>query len=141
MNTTVKRILGVCFLFGIFWIAAFHSIFDAVALSLCAGGVVWILFDQRITDLKTRLTIMKNGENRIHESVEALYRGETIFQESVAGLGQQLESLHESIDALHERVDKMHRRVDYQSEWCQSLQDMTGVQHRNQNTAFVEGEK
>ena len=89
MNTTVKRILGVCFLIAILLIAVNYSIVDALALSLCAGGFVWILFDRRIADLKTRLAIMENGENRIHESVEALYRGETIFQESVAETGAE----------------------------------------------------
>ena len=130
MNTTVKRIVAACCLIGILLIAMNYSLFDAFALSLCAGGLVWVLFDRRIENLKTQLAILESGERGLQESVEGLYRGETVFQESVGGLGQQLDSLHESTDALHETVDKLHRRVEYHSEWCQSLQDMIGAQRR-----------
>ena len=87
MNTTVKWILGMCCLPGIFLIAIYHSILDALALSLCAGGLVWILFDRRITDLKTRLAILENGETTLNASVDGLYRGETTFHESVEAVG------------------------------------------------------
>lgn len=70
MNTTVKRILGVGFLIAILVIAVNHSIFDALALSLCAGGVVWIVFDRRIADLKTRVAILERAETARHESVD-----------------------------------------------------------------------
>ena len=130
MKTTVKMVLGVCCLIGIFWIAATHSILDALALSLFAGGLVWILFDQRIENLKTRLAILESGETGLQESVEALYRGETVFQASVEAVGTRLDTLHDSVDALYESVDKLQRRVEYHSEWRQSLQEMIAVQHR-----------
>ena len=131
MKTTVKMVLGVCCLIGIFWIAATHSILDALALSLFAGGLVWILFDQRIENLKTRLAILKSGETGLHDSVEALYRGETVFYESVDALSNRMDSLHGSVYALYETVDNLHGRVEYHSEWCQSLHEMIDVEHRS----------
>lgn len=86
MNITVKRILGVGFLFAILLIAINHSILDALALSLCTGGLVWIVFDRRIVDLKARLAILESGERGLQESVEGLYGGKTVFQESVERL-------------------------------------------------------
>lgn len=129
MRITAKMVLGVCCLLGIYWIAQSRSVLDALALSLCAGGLVWILFDRRIENLKTRLAILERGETDLQESVEALYRGETVFQESVEAVGQRMDSLHESVDDLYESVDKLSMRVEYHSEWCQSLQEMIAVQH------------
>ena len=96
----------------------------ACAFSMCRGGLVWIVLDKRIADLKTRLAILESGETNLQESVEGLYRGETVFQESV-------EAVSNRVDALHESVDKLQRRVDYQSEWCQSLQERIGTPHRS----------
>ena len=115
MRSTLKWIVGVCCLIGIYWVAQSRSILDALALSLCAGGLVWILFDQRIENLKTRLAILE--------------RGETNLQESVESLGNRMDAMHDSVDALYESVDKLSRRVDYHSEWCQSLQERIAVQH------------
>ena len=39
MRITVKMVLGVCCLLGIYWIAQSRSVLDALALSLCAGGL------------------------------------------------------------------------------------------------------
>ena len=83
MRSTLKWIVGVCCLIGIYWVAQSRSILDALALSLCAGGLVWIVLDKRIADHKTRLAILESGETGLQESVEALYRGETVFHESV----------------------------------------------------------
>ena len=130
MNSTLKWIVGVCCLIGIYWVAQSRSILDALALSLCAGGLVWILFDWRIENLKTRLAILESGETGLQESVEALYRGETVFQELVEALSSRMDAMHDSVDALYESVDKLSRRVDYHSEWCQSLHEMIGAQHR-----------
>ncbi len=123
MNTTVKQILGMCFLVGIFLIAVNHSLFDAFALSLCAGGFVWIVFDRRIENLRMRVAILERGGSTFRESVEGLYRSETVIQESMGGLSSRIDSLHESVDTLHESVDKISRRVDCHSEWFQSLQE------------------
>ena len=138
MNRTAKVILGVCCLLGIYWIAQSRSVLDALALSLCVGGLVWILLDKRIADLKTRLAILESGETGLQESVEVLYRGETVFHESVEAQGKRIDSLHDSVDALYETVDKLSRRVEYHSEWRQSLHEMIGVEHRGQKTVFVE---
>ena len=88
MRSTLKWIVGVCCLIGIYWVAQSRSILDALALSLCAGGLVWIVLDKRIADLKTRLAVLESGETGLQESVEGLYRGETVFQESVEGIGR-----------------------------------------------------
>ena len=74
MNTTVKRILGVCCLVAIVLIAGNYSLFDAFALSLCAGGLVWIGFDKRIADIKTRLAILESGQTVLQESMDNLRR-------------------------------------------------------------------
>ena len=129
MRSTLKWILGVVFVFGIIWLSLFHSIYDALALSLCTGGLVWIVLNGRIAALKTRLVILERSEIQIHESVEALYRGETVFQESVEALGQRMDNLHDSVNELYELVDKLQLRVEYHSEWCQSLQERIAVQH------------
>lgn len=129
MRRTLKWILGVGCVFGIIWIALFHSSFDVLVLSLCTGGFVWIVLRTQITILKTRLAILENSQIQVHESVEALYRGETVFQESVEALGQRMDNLHDSVNELYELVDNLHQRVDYQSEWCQSLQDMITTTH------------
>ena len=131
MNSTVKRILGVCCLIGIYWVAQSRSILDALALSLCAGGLVWIVLDKRIADLKLRLAILESSETGLQESVEALYRGETVFQELVEALSSRMDAMHDSVDALYESVDKLSRRVDYHSEWCQSLQEMIAAEQRS----------
>ena len=131
MNSTVKRILGACCLLGIYWIAVNHSILDALALALFAGGLVWIILDKRIENLKTRLAILESGETGLQESVEALYRGETVFQESAEVVGNRMDSLHDSVDGLYESVDKLQRRVEYHSEWSQSLHEMIAAGHRN----------
>ena len=130
MNSTLKWIVGVCCLLGIFWIAQSRSVLDVLALSLCAGGLVWILFDRRIENLKTRLAILESGETGLQESVEALYRGETVFQELVEALSSRIDTLHESVDALYETVDKLSRRVDYHSGRFESLQEMIAAEHR-----------
>ena len=122
MRSTLKWIVGVCCLIGIYWVAVNHSILDALALSLCAGGLVWIVLDKRIADLKLRLAILESDETGLQESVEALYRGETVFHESVDALSARM-------DPLYESVDKLSRRVEYHSEWCQSLQEMIDAQH------------
>ena len=130
MNTTVKRIVAACCLIGILLIAVNYSLVDAFALSLCAGGFVWVLFDRRIENLKTQVAILRRGKTDIQESVEGLYRGEAISQESVEALSQRIDTLHESVDALYETVDKLSRRVEYHSEWCQNLQEMIHPRHR-----------
>ena len=138
MKITVQIVLGVCCLLGIFWVAQSRSILDALALSLCAGGLVWIFLDRRIADMKNRLAILERGETGLQESVDALYRGETVFQESVEALGSKMDALHESVNALYESVDKLARRVNYHSEWCQTLQEMVGAEHRNWRTTLSE---
>ena len=50
----------------------------ARAFPVCRG-LVWILFDWRITDLKTRVAILENGETALNESVKGLYRSEATF--------------------------------------------------------------
>ncbi len=69
MNTTVKRIVDACCLIGIFLMAVNYSLFDALALSPCAGGLVWVLFDRHIENLKTRAAILENGETVLQESI------------------------------------------------------------------------
>ena len=109
MRSTLKWIVGVCCLIGIYWVARkADSILDALALSLCRRwlGVdsFWI---KRIENLKTRLAILESGETGLQESVEALYRGETVFHESVEASGHiECDTLHYSVDALYETVDK-----------------------------------
>ena len=131
MRSTLKWIVGVCCLIGIYWVAQSRSILDALALSLCAGGLVWIVLDKRIADLKTRLAVLESGETNLQESVEGLYRGETVFYESVDALSNRMDSLHGSVYALYETVDKLQRRVEYHSEWCQSLHEMIAAEHRS----------
>ena len=72
MHTTVKRIVAASCLIGILLIVVNYFLFDAFALSLCAGGFVWIFFERRIENLKTRLAILEHGETALNESVEAL---------------------------------------------------------------------
>ena len=75
LKTTAKIVLGVCCLLGIFWVAQSRSILDALALSLCAGGLVWIFLDRRIADLKNRLAILERGETGLQESVDGTIQG------------------------------------------------------------------
>ena len=131
MKTTAKIVLGVCCLLGIYWVAKDRSILDALVLALFAGGLVWVLLEKRIADLKTRVAILDRGESALQESVDVLYRGEATFHESVEAQGKRIDSLHESADALYERVDNLQRRVDHHSEWCQSLHETIGVEHRS----------
>ena len=60
MRSTLKWIVGVCCLIGIYWVAQSHSILDALALSLCAGGLVWIRLGQ--ADSGSENSVSRSGE-------------------------------------------------------------------------------
>ena len=78
-------------------------------------------YDTRIAALEEQLDSLER---------RSIIFQETVFQESVDALSQRIDALHESVDRLYETVDKLQRRVEYHSEWCQSLQEMIGCEHR-----------
>ena len=102
----------------------------ARAFPVCRG-LVWILFDWRITEIKARVAILERDETDFYVSVDAL-------DQRMAALDESVISLHQSVGGLHETVDKLQRRVDYQSEWCQSLQEVIGVEPKVLKTQFYE---